>query len=150
MTFIRHEPIPGFTDSDETDHIQPSHVEAMGHVIIDEGVVYRSAGETLSALKAVWEDADGAVWALDAHDAEHIELYVGLTLTSADEGEAIKVQRVGALDADGLNLTPGRVWLGDDGALTQTPPSSGISLCLGAATAGSRLTLSPARPIYLE
>jgi hypothetical protein len=150
MTFIQHAPIPGFVDSDETELIQPSHLAAMGHAISDEGVVYRSAGETLSALKVVWEDEDGAVWPLDAHDAGHIDLYAGLTLTSADAGEAIKVQRAGVLDANGLNLTPGRVWLGDDGALTQTPPSSGISLCLGAATAGSRLTLSPARPIYLE
>jgi hypothetical protein len=112
--------------------------------------VTRVAGETLSALKGVWEDDAGAVWSLDASDSAHITLFAGVTITAATAGGNVTVQRSGVLDAGGLNLTPGPVWLGVDGALTQTRPAAGFSLLLGAATAASRLILSPSLPIRLE
>jgi hypothetical protein len=110
----------------------------------------RVAGETLSALRGVWEDDAGAVWRLDASDAAHIALFAGITITAATAGDDVTIQRAGVLDAAGLNLTPGPVWLGTNGALTQTRPTSGFFLLLGAATAASRLILSPSLPIRLE
>ncbi|MDR3352772.1 MAG: hypothetical protein LBO00_07230 [Zoogloeaceae bacterium] len=109
----------------------------------------RTAGATLSALVGVWEDADGTVWALDAADALHINLFVGVTTTAANAGGEIHVQNSGPLNAPGLSLTPGPVWLGADGTLTQTVPASGYSLYLGAAVSPSRLVLSPAVPFQL-
>lgn len=111
--------------------------------------VQRLAGETLSALRAVYE-LDGEVFALDYRDAEHIDLLLGVTLTAADAGQPLNVQRLGAIDDDAWNWQPGRVWLGPAGALTQTPPTDGFDVLIGAAVASGRLLLNLQDPLELE
>ena len=110
----------------------------------------RIAGEPISALHAVYELPSGTVHPLSADDAEHIDLLAGVTVTSAATGQEITVQRSGPLDASGLNLQPGRVWLGTDGALTQTPPENGFDTLLGYATAEQRLYIDISESILLE
>ena len=109
----------------------------------------RLAGETLSALRVVYELA-GQVFALDVGDAEHIDLLLGVTLTAADPGAAINVQRSGAIDDAGWSWLPGLVWLGASGALTQTPPVDGFAVLLGAAVSATRITLNIQPAIQLE
>lgn len=111
--------------------------------------VQRLAGETLSALRVVYE-LDGHVFALDYRDASAINLLLGVTLTAADQGQPINVQRLGAIDDDGWSWQPGRVWLGAAGSLTQTPPTDGYDVLLGAAVASGRLLLNLQDPIELE
>lgn len=111
--------------------------------------VQRLAGETLSALRVVYELA-GQVFALDYRDAEHINLLLGVTLSAAQVGEPLNIQRLGAIDDDNWSWQPGRVWLGSDGALTQTPPSDGYDVLIGAAVASGRLLLNLQDPIELE
>lgn len=111
--------------------------------------VQRLAGETLSALRAVYE-LNGQVFALDYRDAEHIDLLLGVTLTAADQGQTLNVQRLGAIDDGGWNWQPGRVWLGADGALTQAPPTDGYDVLIGAAVASGRLLLNLQDPLELE
>lgn len=110
----------------------------------------RIAGEPISALRAVYELPSGAVHPLSADDAEHIDLLAGITATSAAAGQEITVQRSGPLDATGLNLQPGRVWLGMNGQLTQTPPDTGNDTLLGYATAEQRLYIDISETILLE
>ena len=110
----------------------------------------RTAAATLSALVVVWEDAAGLVRPLDYRDEEHAALLCGLTITSADAGQDVTVQRIGPLDAAGLGLVPGRVWLGVDGRLTQNPPQDGCDILVGNATADERIYLNFNEAIYLE
>lgn len=109
----------------------------------------RTAGQALSALRAVYE-LDGQVLYLDYRDAAHIDLLLGITLTAAQLGEPINVQRSGPLEDAGWSWTPGPVWLGVDGALSQTPPSDGYDVLLGAAVSTTRITLNLNDPIELE
>lgn len=111
--------------------------------------VQRQAGETLSALRAVYE-LDGQVLYLDYRDAAHIDLLLGITLTAADADAPVNVQHSGPIDDSGWNWTPGRIWLGIDGALTQTPPADGHDVLLGAAVSATRITLNITDPIDLE
>lgn len=111
--------------------------------------VQRTAGATLSALRAVYE-LDGQVFYLDYRDAAHIDLLLGITLTAATAGQPINVQRAGPIDDSGWNWTPGRIWLGVDGALTQTPPTDGFDALIGAAVSATRITLNITDPIELE
>lgn len=110
----------------------------------------RIAGTAISALAAVYELPDGTVWPLSADDDDHIDLLAGITLTSASTGAEVAIQRAGPLDAAGLNLQPGRVWLGMNGQLTQTPPDSGNDTLLGYATAEQRLYIDISETILLE
>ena len=109
----------------------------------------RLAGETLSALRLVYE-LDGEVFALDSGDADHIDMLLGITLTAAAAGEPVNVQRYGVIYDAGWSWTPGRVWLGVDGRLTQTPPADGFDVLIGAATSATRITLNLTDPIELE
>lgn len=110
----------------------------------------RVAGETISALVAVYELPDGTVHPLSQDDPSHINQLAGVTITSANAGAEITIQRTGPLDAEGLNLEPGRVWLGSNGRLTQEPPETGFDLLLGYATAEQRIYLDPQPPITLD
>ena len=111
--------------------------------------VQRTAGTNLSALLAVYE-LNGVVRALSADDALHIDLRVGITLTAAQAGELVNVQRLGAIEDPGWNWVPGRVYLGANGALTQAPPTSGFDLLIGSATSTTRIALNLQDPISLE
>ncbi|GAA5785661.1 hypothetical protein [Chitiniphilus shinanonensis] len=109
----------------------------------------RRRGETLSALRVVYEQA-GEVFALDYRDAAHIGQLLGLTLTAGDAGSEVDVQRSGAIDDAGWSWTPGPVWLGVAGALTQVPPADGFDVLVGAAVSATRLILDVSDPISLE
>lgn len=111
--------------------------------------VQRLAGEALSALRVVYE-LDGQVYALDYRDAEHIDLLLGVTLSAAQPGEPLNIQRLGSIDDDNWSWQPGRVWLGAAGALTQTPPTDGYDVLIGAAVASGRLLLNLQDPLELE
>ena len=111
--------------------------------------VERVAGETISALRVVYE-LNGQVFALDYRDTEHVDLLLGVTLTAADAGQPVNVQRLGAVDDGGWSWQPGRVWLGATGSLTQTPPTDGFDVLIGAAVASGRLLLTLQDPLELE
>ncbi|WP_375592296.1 hypothetical protein [Chitiniphilus eburneus] len=109
----------------------------------------RCRGETLSALRVVYEQA-GEVFALDYRDGAHLGQLLGLTLTAGDAGSEVDVQRSGAIDDAGWWWTPGPVWLGAAGTLTQTPPADGFDVRVGAAVSATRLILDVSDPVSLE
>lgn len=108
-----------------------------------------TAGATLSALVVVYEE-DGSVFALGKDDDANIDQLLGLTVTAADAGNQITVQRLGSVDNSGWAWTAGRVYLGAGGALTQTPASTGNDVLIGRAVSATRLLLDLQDPIDLE
>lgn len=110
----------------------------------------RKAGVTISALTIVWEDFAGTVWPLDYRDADNIDALCGLSITAGLINTDVTIQRSGPLDASGLNLIPGRVWLGANGALTQAAPQEGFDVLIGYATADQRLYIDLSDNIQLE
>lgn len=109
----------------------------------------RTAGQTLSALRAVYE-LDGEVFLLDLADAAHIDFLLGITLNAADISTPVNVQRSGSLEDANWSWLPGRIWLGPEGRLTQTPPTSGFDLAIGTAVSSTRITLNLQDPIEIE
>lgn len=109
----------------------------------------RDAGETVSALRVLYERG-GKVYALDYRDGAHIDLLLGVSLTAADTDQPLTIQRSGVLDDSGWSWALGRVWLGINGALTQTPPPDGYDVLIGAAVSATRITLNIQDPIELE
>jgi len=109
----------------------------------------RQAGEVLSALTAVYE-LNGRVFALDQADSEHIDFMLGVALTAAETGLPLNIQRSGAIDDATWDWSPGPVWLGPAGSLTQIPPVTGFDLLVGTAVSEKRLILNLQEPIELE
>jgi hypothetical protein len=110
--------------------------------------VQRQAGETISALRLVYE-LDGVVRYLDHEDAEHINLALGLSLASGDAGTEVDVQLSGSVDESTWSWSPGPVWLGAQGFLTQLPPDDGFLLYVGTAVSPTRLILNIDQPVEL-
>lgn len=114
-------------------------------------VLERTAGELLSALRAVFEDAAGLVWLADAAEAGEVFTLLGVTTTAADAYQQVLVQRLGAIDDAAWGWTPGvRVYLGAAGQLTQTPPATGFDVLIGVALSPTRLLLNIQDPIEME
>lgn len=114
-------------------------------------VLQRKAGMDLSALLVVYEDLFGSVWPAD-HDVESDVLaLLGVTVSAAEGGQPINVQRMGHIDDDAWQLQPGkRVFLGKQGRLTQEPPQGGYDVLIGMAITSTRLLLNIQDPIELE
>lgn len=111
--------------------------------------VRQSAG-AMSALHIVWEDDAGVIRPLDRSDDEHIDFICGLTLTASSGPGDVTVQRSGPVDDAAWSWSPGRVYLGANGSLTQTPPADGYDVLIGVAVSATRLLLDLQDPIELE
>lgn len=83
-----------------------------------------TAGVNLSALRAVTTDGSGnAVYA--SNDTLANAVVVGLTETAATAGNAVSVRTAGIVEDANWAWTKGPVFLGTNGALTQTAPTGG-------------------------
>lgn len=113
-----------------------------------DDVVIRRAGETISALRGVYE-LDGRVYKLDQQDSLHIDYFLGITISSASSGREIVVKRSGTIDDASWNWTPGLVYLGTDGMLTQTVPTTGWEMVVGNSPSPQRLNIDFDEPVLL-
>ena len=113
-----------------------------------EQVFVRYAGEVVPALVVVWEDADGLVHPLSHTDTNHIYCALGLAISSAQVGESVRVQRMGAVDDESWSWTAGqRLYLAQDGRLTVTPPQDGAFFVVGTAVSPTRVLLNFYDPV---
>ncbi|WP_312836427.1 hypothetical protein [Comamonas sp.] len=108
--------------------------------------VTRTAGETISANRVLYDRA-GLVYPLGQADAENIYAILGLSVSAGQVGAQISVQRSGTVTDSGWSWAYGRVYLGANGQLTQTPPSSGFSVLIGFAATATSINLSINDPI---
>lgn len=82
------------------------------------------AGANLSALRAVTTDGSGeAVYA--SNDTLANATVFGITATAASDGDNVAVRTSGTITDSSWNWTKGSVFLGTNGALTQTVPTGG-------------------------
>ena len=111
--------------------------------------VVRTAGETISALRAVYE-RDGKIYHLDQQDSANIDLFLGISVSSGLADSEIIVQRSGTIDDASWTWSVGdNVYVGAAGVLTQTQPVTGWELVVGAAPEATRLTLDFDEPVLL-
>jgi len=108
--------------------------------------VTRTAGQTISANRVLYDRA-GLVYPLGQADAENIYAILGLAVSAGQTGAQISVQRSGTVTDSGWFWAYGRVYLGANGQLTQTPPSSGFSVLIGFAATATSINLSINDPI---
>ena len=108
--------------------------------------VTRTAGQTISANRVLYDRA-GLVYPLGQADGENIFAILGLAVSAGQTGAQISVQRSGTVTDSGWSWAFGRVYLGANGQLTQTPPSSGFSVLIGFAATATSINLSINDPI---
>jgi len=111
------------------------------------GQSVRIAGEVISALRVVYESSD-RVFKLD-QTSNNVQGLLGITVTAAQEGGSIKVQRDGTIETPGWTWAEGLVFLGMDGLLTQVVPTTGWEVVVGYAPSPTRLNLDFDEPVLL-
>lgn len=111
----------------------------------------RKPGVRTSALVVVYEDRFGVVWPADVDVEADVLTLLGVTVTAAEAGQPINVQRLGEITDSSWQWIPGkRVFLAQEGQMTQEPPQSGYDVLIGVALSENRLLLNIQDPIELE
>lgn len=106
----------------------------------------RVAGENLSGHCLVYADASGEMFLANGPTSQPA---IGMTTHAATLGNSVQVALSGQVN--GLSgLTAGaEYWLGADGELTDTCPSSGVVQSAGIALTATIFLLSLGIPVYL-
>lgn len=114
------------------------NIESGGLVAVSQDLQL-TAGENLSALRAVTTNSSGqAVYASNATLAD--AQVVGVTLGAASSAQQVGVKTFGPMSDANWNWTKGAVYLGTNGQLTQTAPTSGaIIVQVGRALTATQL-----------
>lgn len=93
--------------------------------------------------------ADGAALA-DKDTPAHMFKVLGITTGAAVNGASVEISVFGEVTEPSWSWSEGPVWLGNNGLLTQTLPSTGFQLMIGTAIAPTVLMLKIGAPISLS
>lgn len=110
-------------------------------------VLQRAANQALSGQKAVRELSNGKIDYASAAIVADAGAVLGLTQVAVAAGGTARVQTCGELVDPSWSWTPGPVYLGLAGGLTQTPPAAAFIQRIGWATAADRLVIKLDPPI---
>lgn len=119
-----------------------------GGPMVSLAPVIRPAAATVSALRLLSESGAG-VSHLDPSDDDSVAGMLGVSLTAGSAGAEIKIKTGGTIDDAGWSWSPGFVFAGPGGSLTQTPPASGWEIVVGHAPSATRLNLTFDEPVKL-
>ncbi|RZO82992.1 MAG: hypothetical protein EVA65_15735 [Oceanococcus sp.] len=113
----------------------------------ETGTSTGTAAEDLGGHRAVYLAADGLRYA-SASDTANADATLGITVGAALTGEEARYRYDGELTFPGSPFTPrDPVWLGENGQLTQAPPTGGLSIVVGIAKNDSILSINIQQPI---
>jgi len=99
------------------------------------------AGENLSALRVVRGDGSGAVVYASYDDEANAGAIVGITTTAALLGDFVFVRIGGMMTDASWSWSLGTIWLGLNGALTQTPTEAGALVPVARAISSTRIVV---------
>jgi hypothetical protein len=123
----------------------PSKIEASGFVAVQ---VF-NAGETLGGNRAVKIHSDSLAYYVSADVPTDIGKACGITTGAATVGNSAIIQRFGLMTEPSWTWVPGPVYVGVNGALTQTPPVSGFIQPCGEAITATSIFIQPMPAIQL-
>ena len=130
----------------------PITLELPSQLVIDASTstVTKMAGESLGGHRAVYAASDGKVCYADSSVPLGLHRTLGITTGAVISGEPATVQTYGRLFESSWNWTVGTpVYLGTNGVLTQTCPTTGFIQELGFPIDSKTLFISISLPIVL-
>lgn len=114
------------------------------------GTITVNAGQDLSGHRIVSMMSGAAVYA-SADDIDTVVNVIGMTTGAALSGTDAEVLPSGELTETSWAWdTDSPVFLGNNGSLTQTVPTSGVMLQIGVPTAATKLLIDIKMPIKIE
>lgn len=114
------------------------------------GIISGVAAIATAGHRALYPRADGSGLAVaSASDVTHAGRVVGISLAAASAGASIAYVDDGPIDEPSWSFTPGPVWLGEQGQITQALPSAGFTQIVGTAVTPTQIVVSLQPPIIL-
>lgn len=107
-----------------------------------------TAGETISGHRAV-RIANGIAWLADSSDLAQIGQVSGISATAAIVGTSVDIQVGGEMTEPTWAFNPGRIWVGTNGLLTQTPPAVGFQQVIAQAISATHIIINIDSPFVL-
>ncbi|HIA67108.1 TPA: hypothetical protein EYN98_13820 [Candidatus Poribacteria bacterium] len=109
------------------------------------------SGEAIGGYKAVKLDTDGLLYLADNDTIGDISKVVGISTSAGGVGASIQVLEFGFKANSSLNgFSPGSVFVGNSGTLTQTRPLTGFVKKLGFVPQSGEIHVNPAQSICLS
>jgi len=106
-----------------------------------------SAIGPISGHRAIVSTGNGARYPSTSVSADG-DLIVGISTNAADDGDEVIVRTNGEIVEPSWNWTPGPIFAGNNGVLTQTPPSGAWIRQVGVAVAPTKVVVD-LRPTFL-
>ena len=128
---------------DDLNRLAAHMMDDSRHISDGDRILMATAGDDLSGHRAVVV-ADGQAVYADPADGPWI---TGVTRHAAVAGDPIEVQVDGLMIEAGWSWSPGPVWVGASGQLTQTVPTAGGLILIGRAVAPTKLLVDVQPPI---
>lgn len=110
-------------------------------------VIEKIASVALGGHRVVIADGSTGVNYADSSNIAHLDFVLGITTGAASAGAPVNVQVGNEMTEPSWNWTPGAVWLGLNGLMTQTPPTTGFVCRVGTALTASKLLIEIGEPI---
>lgn len=104
------------------------------NTVESDTAMYRIAAANLGGFRVVYDIGDGTVDYASSDDTAHAKDVLGVTLHAASIGTSCTVVRQGQIVDPTLGLTPGTLFLGTNGVITSSVPSTGMVVQVGAAS----------------
>lgn len=117
---------------------------------LTDAAIQAPASASLSALRAVILTDAGQLAYASSDNQSHAFRFAGVLPYSASQGDIAAAYRMGEIADAVWNWARGSpVFLGNNGQLTQTAPTTGFLLVVGTPKSTNTLVLQPSDPIFL-
>lgn len=128
-------------DGESSLEITPNAM-VVNKTIVGAGItITTTAGEALGGHRAVVVQNGEAFYA-DKDTEVHAGQTVGITTHAATLGASVEIQYAGELEHSTWNFNPGSVYIGANGVLTQTRPTTGWVTNIGVALDATKLFIN--------
>lgn len=112
----------------------------------DAAVLLATSGATINALRVIKLENDLA-YVADSSTAADANRVVGISVTAASNpGDQISVRTDGEMNDAGWSWTPGAIFVGQNGVLTQTAPNVGFVLEVARARSATKIIVDIQNP----
>lgn len=115
----------------------------------DGSTITKIATANISGHRVVIASGSNGAAIADKDTPDHMHRVIGITRGAATTGSQIQIAGAGEMTEPSWNWSLGPVWLGSDGVLTQTLPTTGFILMIGTAIAPTVLMVKIGAPISL-
>ena len=107
------------------------------------------SGEAVDSLRVVRRESDGLGYIVSSDTVGDAHTVIGVSTQTVTLGGTFNYVARGELQDANLSLVDGAVYVGVDGVLTQTPPTTGFVLKVGHAVNSDTLFVDVGVPVEL-